>query len=396
MSAPLPSSFRLLRQRYGLRVPSGGAVADGRAAPERFFLVVTGRVAVQIHGDDGKLLSETEAGPGSAIGVAEALAGRPTRLIAIALDDCELIAIPPDEATEAFRSAPELAMALLRELAWREFGDEAPPQPAREAASPTAPAATSEPEPEPEPERTDPGVVALPDAPYRKEWFYADEITCPVSGTRFQYLRTRQGAVRPVSRESDFRIEYRDLDPGWYAVIVCPRCSFAAYPDDFAELAGSERAALLAAQPQRDAFGRPNLCGERTAEGALVALRLARACYELRGAGPRRRAGLLHRQAWIERNRGESEAERLLLREVREAYVQAFEQDADLSDAAAARAAYVIGDLSLRLNDPVEGARWLESCVRMPELSDQKGLERMARERLSDARQQLGRLKDSA
>ena len=127
-------------------------------------------------------------------------------------------------------------MALLRELAWREFGDEAPPQPAREAASPTAPAAKSDPEPEPEPERPDPGVVALPEAPYRKEWFYADEITCPVSGTRFQYLRTRQGAVRPVSRESDFRIEYRDLDPGWYAVIVCPRCSFAAYPDDFGEL----------------------------------------------------------------------------------------------------------------------------------------------------------------
>jgi hypothetical protein len=76
--------------------------------------------------------------------------------------------------------------------------------------------------------------------------------------------------------------------------------------------------------------------------------------------------------------------------------VQAFELDTDLTDAAAARAAYVIGDLSLRLDDPLEGSRWLESCVRMPELAEQKGLDRMARDRLRDARELLGRLKDSA
>jgi uncharacterized protein (DUF2225 family) len=403
VTSPFPSSYRLLLQRYGVRLAAGGAVSEEGAVPDRFFVVLSGRVAVQVEDADDTRSVAREAGPGESVGVAAAFTGRSTFAAAVATEASELLAIPIDEAAEAFRIAPELAVELLREFSWREgegqhtppLSAPAPPPPEPPAPAEPARASVAEGGEAAQPD-DDAECVRLPVEEFDEEWFFVDETTCPVSGTRFQYLRTRAGAVRPVGRDSDFRIGYRTVDPGWYAVVVCPGCSFAAYPDDFDKVTEAERAALLEAQPQRDAFGRPNLGGERTPDGAALALQLARACYELRGAGPRRRAGLLHRQAWIERDRGQVEAERLLLRAARDAYVQAFELDTDLTDAAAARAAYVIGDLSLRLDDPLEGSRWLESCVRMPELAEQKGLDRMARDRLRDARELLGRLKDSA
>ena len=396
MRSPLPNSYRLLLERFGVRVPAGGAVSEEGTVVDRFFVVLSGRVAVQVEDASGARSAAREGGPGSSVGVAAAMTGRPLFAGAVAIEASELLAIPVDEAEEAFRIAPELAVALLREFSWQdcEEGQAGPPG---AVPTPVAPSAV-DPEAQPaEPPRIeDAGLVRLPVDEYDETSFFVDEATCPVSQTRFQYLRTRAGAVRPVSRDSDFRIAYRTIDPGLYAIGFCPGCSFAAYPDDFAAVTEQERAALVAAQPSRDVFGRPNLGGLRTPDGGVLALRLARACYDVRGAGPRRRAGLLHRQAWIERARGKVEAERTLLREAREAYIAAFEQDGDLSDAAAARAAYVIGDLALRLDDPLEAARWLESCVRMPELAEQRGLERLARDRLHEARELLGRLKDSA
>ena len=400
MSAPLPNSYRLLLQRFGARVPAGGALSEEGAVPDRFFVVLSGRVAVEVEDAAGLRSVAREAGPGDSVGVAAAMTGRPLFAGAVALEASELLAIPVAAAAEAFQMAPELALALLRELSWQDGGPghEAPlrsdPTPPQSLAAQTASERDAQSDEPPRVE--DAELVRLPVNKYDETSFFIDEATCPVSGTRFQYLRTRAGAVRPVSRDSDFRIAYRAIDPGLYALVVCPGCSFTAYPDDFQAVTEQERAVLVAAQPSRDAFGLPNLGGTRTPDAGVLALQLARACYEARGAGPRRRAGLLHRQAWIERTRGQVEAERLLLHEARDAYIEAFEQDSDLSDAAAARAAYVIGDLSLRLDDPLEGARWLESCVRMPKLAAQRGLERLARERLHEARELLGRLKDSA
>ena len=400
MSTPLPDSYRLLLQRFGARVPAGGAVSEEGAVSDRFFVVLSGRVAVNVEDAGGSRSVAREAGPGHSVGVAAAMTGRPLFAGAVALEASELLVIPVAEAVEAFRIAPELALALLRELSWQDGGPghkaplRADPTPPQSLAAPTASERDAQPDEPPRVE--DAGLVRLPVDEYDEKSFFVDDATCPVSGTRFRYLRTRAGAVRPVSRDSDFRIVYRAVDPGLYALVVCPGCSFAAYPDDFQAVTEQERAALVAAQSSRDVFGLPNLGGTRTPDAGVRALQLARACYEVRGAGPRRRAGLLHRQAWIERGRGRVEAERLLLHEARDAYIAAFEQDSDLSDAAAARAAYVIGDLSLRLDDPLEGLRWLESCLRMPELAAQRGLERLARERLHEARELLGQLEDSA
>ena len=366
--------------------------------PDRFWIVLSGLIAVHTEGVDGRRSVEREVGPGQSVGLAAALSGRPLFAGASAMDASELLAIPVSELLDIFRAAPELALLLLRELA---LGDEH--EAGKGLAAALAASLHDEPDSEDAAARVSEGpptaaplgLVRLCE-PFDEESFFVDEVECPISGTPFQYLRTRAGAMRPTGRDSDFMIAYRGVDPTHYSVVVCPGCSYAAYGDDFAELEPDDREALLAAQAQRDVFGRPNLCGERSSEAAVLSLTLARHCYEARTSGPRRRAGLLHRQAWLERERGQHEAEHRLLRDAREAYIEAFERDGSLGEGAVVRAAYLIGDLALRLDDLLEAGRWLETCLRMPELSKQKGLERMARERLSKARQLLEELGGAA
>ena len=235
-------------------------------------------------------------------------------------------------------------------------------------------------------------VIHITDT-FDEEFFFVDTIECPISGTVFDYLRVRTKAVRPVSRDSDFYVRYKGTDPALYSLIVCPGCGYTAYRDDFDDLVEEERAALWGTREERMALLTGSLCGLRSAQDGITATDLALGCYAQRRPNDRRHAVLLHRRAWAERERGDEAAELKYLGQARATYQAAFERDSAISDESAVRAAYLIGDLWLRLGEPVEAARWLETAVRVPESKTQTGIIRMARERLYDARQLLNEQK---
>ena len=71
----------------------------------------------------------------------------------------------------------------------------------------------------------------------------------------FEFLRVRTSAVRPSSRDSDFRVVYSSHDPTRYSIVVCPTCGYAAYFDDFDTLDEDERALIAGSRAERDALG---------------------------------------------------------------------------------------------------------------------------------------------
>ncbi len=227
-------------------------------------------------------------------------------------------------------------------------------------------------------------IMAL-DGPVDEQTFFKANAVCPVSETQFEYLHVRTGAVKPASRDTDFRITYLTVDPLFYVVLACPQCGYAAFGDDFETLDDDDRKALLAAFGGRRRLGDPITRGERTLDDAATAFDRALECDAVRRLDERRRAGMLHRRAWLERSRGDEATERALLKQAMVSYRAAFEQDDTISDAGLVRAVYLIGELSLRLDDPHEASRWLLMCVQMPEAKEQTGVVRMARERLLDA-----------
>lgn len=382
MTFEVADSLRILQRRYEWRLDAGAPVYDQGAQTGHFYLVIEGRIIFEVVDAAGLRSVVHEANAGDTLGVISAFTDRPTSAAASAGDPTVLLAIPVAEAVEAFRASPELAIEVIEQLAnegqrrARQVTDSVD-DPASNAQPPVA---------APPPPAVDVDVPLR--APFDEEALFVDDMECPVSGTTFQYLRVRAGRVRPISRASDFQVIYRDIDPTQYSIIVCPQCSYAAYLDDFHDLGATERRDLVANQTVRDAFGQPYLCGERTLDQAKVSFELALSAYRVRGTGSRREAGLLHRLGWLERERPNPAEEQRLLRDARNAYRDAYERDSDMSDAAAMRAAYIIGDLSMRVGDVQEAGRWLLSCIQAPDADQQSGLVRMARERLHDAREQ--------
>jgi len=363
----------------------GATVYEQGAVPDRCYVVLRGSVRFEALDASGEPREVSRAGAGDLVGHVAAFTGRPTSATARTAGDTFLIAVPFPELPNAFRIAPELAIELLRAFA----------DPAGTSAALRRPGAPTLAAP-PERERENLGrAAAMASArkvihlaePFDESFFFVDTVECPISGTVFDYLRVRTKAVRPVSRDSDFYVRYHGTDPALYSLIVCPVCRYAAYRDDFDDLTDDERAAIWSTREERTARAPRSLCGLRSPQDGILATELAVECYGLRRPNERRHAVLMHRRAWAERERGDTAAELVYLEQARESYQKAFERDAGISDEAAARAAYLIGDLWLRLGRPTEAARWLETAVRVPDSKAHSGLIRMARERLYDARQ---------
>lgn len=378
MAGVLPDGYRRLG-RFAVRIRAGAAIYEQGAIPANCLVVLAGLVDFEIVDADGQTTVVASAEPGDLLGHVAAFTGRPTSAAARARQDSVVLSIPIDRLLEAFREAPELAMQLVTTFA----------DPERAARSRSRPAAVAGPvEAQSEEAPKDDSVIALP-GPFDDTFFFSDIATCPISETRFEFLRVRTRSVRPSERDSDFFVKYTSLDPTHYSLVVCPRCGYASYHDDFAGVDVQEVTRLKGDISVRVDLMGQNLSGVRTLEDAARAIELAMRCYAMRDANDRRRAVLLHRRAWIERQRGDADAEAAWIREARDAYQQAYEGGKDISDESAMRVAYLIGDLTLRLGDVATGARWLETATRSPEAKSQSGLTRMARDRLYDARQML-------
>ncbi|MEX1023036.1 MAG: DUF2225 domain-containing protein [Dehalococcoidia bacterium] len=380
---------------FSLRLAPATRLYEQGAIPDRFYLVLRGEVLFEVVSEGGEAEVVSHARAGDLVGHVAAFTGRPTSAAARVEAETVVLAIPIARAVEALREAPELALQLIHAFAGsgrsaadgeaveaRDASDDLDDTHALEEADATdAPAAAAP------PPAAGGGLLAV-QGEVDPELFFTDTALCPVSGTQFQFLRVRTRAVRPAERESDFHVKYHSINPTHYGVVVCPGCAYAAYFDDFATLDDISRAKLWEDRDARIALATGLTNGMRSAEDAVTVLDLALRCYTLRGANDSRRAVLQHRRAWLERDAGNQSAERSWLIRSRESYQRAYEHDNRISEEAAARIAYLVGDLSLRLGELHEAAQWLETAVRVaPKTSS--GIARTARERLQDVRQQI-------
>ncbi|PZC41744.1 MAG: protein kinase [Chloroflexi bacterium] len=380
----------------------GDVLARSGAAADALHLLLSGEVGLYASVESSGAPIDTLAA-GAPVGLAAVLAHGAHSSTAIALAETAALRVPQDAVAELAAAAPALFVRLAATLA-QELTGRAPGGPGSSGTGPgdeEAQAGAAKPRAAVHPSSLAPslaaelegeGAEAGSDAPLENAIrpLYTESVHCPVCETDFEATRIRIRALNAIRRESDLHTVYDGFNPLHYAMDVCPECLYAATPDAWSDCDAELIGKLDADRKDRlQAAGAMRFLGERDVETGIAATLLALRCGEIRHIRRRARASILHKLAWMSREMEDDAQERQYLSLAREEYDRVYREDAELSEAAALRVSYLLGELAFRLGEPKEAIRWFERTVRSEGIDKHGDLDRLAHDRWIDARETM-------
>ncbi|HHW60916.1 MAG TPA: DUF2225 domain-containing protein [Syntrophomonadaceae bacterium] len=219
--------------------------------------------------------------------------------------------------------------------------------------------------------------------------FFDRHYTCPVCSMKFTSLSVRSSRVYVQRKETDFHTIYKDISPLHYSIIVCPACHYAASQTGFnqplpAKTAGQLSAALALMSAEKLNYG-----GERDLHTALASFQLAIRSAQLRKAPAAEIAGLILGAAWIAREQDAKDLEKTYLEQALRFYLQAYQQsEHSIANMSEVQAAYLIGELYLRLDQYNEAVNWFNHVISYHNVKSYPAIEKLARDEWAAAREE--------
>lgn len=213
------------------------------------------------------------------------------------------------------------------------------------------------------------------------------ERTCKVCNKKFEATRVRSRLVK-VSQDTDFCSYYKNVNPYYYSVWVCPHCGYAAKDDHFEQITAenAEKISQFLAQKQVNV----NLGGVRSREQAIAAYKLALFFAEMEGLAASHLAGLYLRLAWLFREGQDEEDEQVALSKAVEYYDQALSKERlPIGGMTEPALTYMIGELLRRTGKQEQSLQYFSKVVAMPQAKMEKKILDMAREAWHEAREKI-------
>lgn len=214
---------------------------------------------------------------------------------------------------------------------------------------------------------------------------YRVKVTCLCCETVFETSKVRPSFKKVVKTDTDFCTYYKDINPDYYVVRVCPSCGFS-FTESFSQN-------LLPARKKHylDTIGskwqsKRDYGGERDAAMAMETFKLALITGQTVGEKERVIASILHHIAWMYRRDGKTEEEKRFLEYALDSYVRVYETDREANNSA--RLMYLIGELNRRLGRFHEAVRWFSRVVQDHSIMDATMI-RASREQWQVIREEL-------
>ncbi len=207
---------------------------------------------------------------------------------------------------------------------------------------------------------------------------------CVCCENTFETSRVRPSFKQTIRRDTDFCAYYKNENPDFYVVRVCPRCGFAFTENSAAKLSPEQRKRFeekVGAASKKKDYGR-----KRTLEDAMETYKLALICAQVIQDKERIIASLLHHIAWLYRYAENEEQERRFVGFARDSYIRVYETEA--AGPSDARLMYLIGELCRRIGDFNEAVRWFSRVIHDQRIMD-AGMIRASREQWATLREDM-------
>ncbi|OPA79986.1 hypothetical protein BVG16_04330 [Paenibacillus selenitireducens] len=216
------------------------------------------------------------------------------------------------------------------------------------------------------------------------EPLYQIKVTCIYCEMEFRTSRVRQSLKKAYMTDSDFCAHYKQANPDFYVVRVCPNCGYASTENSTLSLNEIQRhdfkTQIQSRWIQRD-YG-----GERNWDKALETYQLALLCAQTIKDSSRLIASLLHHIAWLYRYKENKQQEQRFLQFSLEEYIRVYEQDGVGSNQA--RLLYLIGELYRRIGNYHEAVKWFSRVINDKKIMD-SAMIRASREQWAVLREEM-------
>lgn len=213
---------------------------------------------------------------------------------------------------------------------------------------------------------------------------YTVDKQCALCGSSFSVTKVRS-RLRMVKQDKDFCTYYKEINPYYYTVWVCPHCGYAAQDTYFGELSNAAEKSLHDFLDGRQIH--VDFAGERTREQAIDAFKLAIFYSEMAHALSSQIAGLYLKLAWLYREGQQQEEEQLALVKAREFYEDALMREPlPIGNMTETTIEYLLGVLYFETYKLDLSLQYLGKVVANPKAKLEKRILNLARETWHEAR----------
>lgn len=224
-------------------------------------------------------------------------------------------------------------------------------------------------------------------------YLYETEKECPLCIKSFKVTKVRN-RLSMIKQDSDFCTYYKEVNPSYYTIWVCPSCGYAAQDTYFEEVpAGAAKIKNFLEKRTINV----DFAGIRTRDQAIATYKLALYFAELGGTLDSKLASLYLKLAWIFREGNQEQEELAALDRAREHYEQAFNRERmPIGNMSEITLEYLCGELLRRTGRLAEAVHYLGKVVTNPAAKREKRVYEMARDAWHEARAARKKLEEAA
>jgi uncharacterized protein len=223
---------------------------------------------------------------------------------------------------------------------------------------------------------------------------YETEKTCVICSKSFPVIKVRS-RLTLTYQDSDFCTHYKEVNPNYYSIWVCPHCGYAGYDAYFEELpqAGRDKIAkFLASREVNVDFGGTRTCADAIATFKLALFFASRVKYP-----DSRIATMCLRLGWLYREAEQQDDEVVALDKARQYYEQALlKERTPIGSMSLITIEYLIGELYRLTGKFDEALSYLGKVVGDRQAKLEPRILDLAREAWYKTREQKKQLKESA
>lgn len=227
-----------------------------------------------------------------------------------------------------------------------------------------------------------------------EQLLYDKTITCPVCRREFTSKKVRTRRLKIQEKQDDLNVIYRDINPLYYQIFVCPHCGYSGSEGAFGEITVNQK--RLFDEQIRYKWKPREYGGVRTPEEAEECFKMALLVAQVIKRPQSYLGNLCLKLAWFYRDiNSPKEADFLkhALRHFEESYQNEHLEGTSVDEITVA---YLVGELNRRFGKYKDAIVWYSKVLEHPMIKHNRQLQLKTREQWRVAKEQFDQVKGSS